>query len=139
MSDEKITCPYCKKEMFYSDELTICPFCKRNIAYLVHKKTEYSKPFSTNTYDVNYGIDRMYSEVGEKIQLIARIQLWLGGAVTVIAGILLMILGGKLNSMHQNGNAFFWGGIAALILGPFGSWVSSLFLYGFGIIVKSKE
>ena len=71
----------------------------------------------------------MYEKVGEKIKLIAKIICIIGVIGSVIYGIYMLTLGSE----------FFFSGLLIAVVGSLGSWISSLFTYGFGVIISNTE
>ena len=73
---------------------------------------------------------KMFANIGDKIQSVAKILCWIGIALSVLAGLILMAQDSDLAPM----------GILTAGLGALFSWISSLFLYGFGeLIVKATQ
>ena len=73
---------------------------------------------------------KMFASIGEKIRSVAMILCWIGISFSVLAGLILMAQDSDLVPM-----GILTAGVGALL-----SWVSSLFLYGFGeLIVKATQ
>ena len=71
----------------------------------------------------------MYEKVGEKIKIIAKIICVIGIIGSAIYGIYMLTLGSE----------FFFLGLLIAVVGSLGSWISSLFTYGFGVIISNTE
>ena len=72
----------------------------------------------------------MFSNIGGKIQGVAKVVCWGGIIVSILAGIIMIMIDDHLALA----------GLLSAVVGSVGSWVSSLFLYGFGeLIVKVTE
>ena len=71
----------------------------------------------------------MYEKVGEKIKIIAKVICVIGVVVSVIYGIYMWTLSSEL----------FFAGLLIAVIGSLASWVSSLFTYGFGVIISNTE
>lgn len=73
---------------------------------------------------------KMFADIGGKIRSVARMLCWIGIAFSVLVGLILMAQDSDLAPM----------GILTAGLGALFSWISSLFLYGFGeLIVKATQ
>ena len=73
---------------------------------------------------------KMFANIGGKIRSVAMMLCWIGIALSILAGLILMAQDGDLVLT----------GILTAGLGALLSWVSSLFLYGFGeLIVKATQ
>lgn len=71
----------------------------------------------------------MFGNIGGKIQGVAQVVCWIGIITSVLAGIVLVATGDLALV-----------GILTALVGSIGSWVGSLFLYGFGeLILKATE
>jgi len=80
----------------------------------------------------------MFSNVGNKIKVLAKVLTWVGIIFSLIIGIALILTG--IVSGGSEGTASFASGITIIIIGPVSSWLSALCLYGFGeLIVKATE
>ena len=71
----------------------------------------------------------MFSNVGGKIKILAKIMLVLGMLASVIYGIYFM----------TNGGEFILFGLLIAVGGVLGSWISALFIYGFGQIITNTD
>ena len=72
----------------------------------------------------------MFSNIGTKIQGVAQFFCWAGIALSILAGVIMMAMGEELALV----------GILTAVVGGIGSWIGSLFLYGFGeLIVKATQ
>jgi hypothetical protein len=74
----------------------------------------------------------MFKNVGSKIQDIAYIYAIIGIAASLIGGIIYMIIFHKTLLLMLLG-------IIIMIVGSIVSWIVSLFIYGFGLIVENSE
>ena len=73
---------------------------------------------------------KMFADIGGKIRSVARMLCWIGIAFSLLVGLILMAQDSDLAPM----------GILTAGLGALFSWISSLFLYGFGeLIVKATQ
>ena len=72
----------------------------------------------------------MFSNIGGKIQSVAKVVCWGGIIVSILAGIIMLATDDDLALL----------GLLTALGGSVGSWVTSLFLYGFGeLIDKATE
>ncbi len=81
----------------------------------------------------------MFENIGGKIKTLAQIICWLGIVFSVLVGICIIILGSltsdtAIGSVFSGMSAFT--SILYFLLGPLLSWVSSLFIYGFGELIE---
>lgn len=76
----------------------------------------------------------MYSNVGKKIQTLAKVIAWIGIILCVICG--AFILYGGINTYNLE---MIVNGAALIIIGPLCSWISSLTLFGFGDLIDSNK
>lgn len=74
----------------------------------------------------------MYSNIGKKIKVLAKVLAWIGIAASVISGLGMMI------ASSRAGDAMAFIGFLTMILGSLLSWVSSFVLYGFGELVENS-
>lgn len=74
----------------------------------------------------------MFSNIGGKIQTLAKIVCWLGIICSVIMGVILI----KENSLYQ---ATIVPGIILMVVGGLASWAGSFVLYGFGTLIENSE
>ena len=83
----------------------------------------------------------MFSNIGHKIKVLAKLITWVGIVASVISGIVMMSGARTSISMYgiqvQGGMA--WGGILTIVLGSLASWASSFILYGFGDLVETAQ
>lgn len=68
----------------------------------------------------------MFDNVGGKIKGVATVITWIGIIVSAIFAITLMKTSEAL-------------GILVLVLGCLGSWLSSVFMYGFGQLIENSD
>ena len=72
----------------------------------------------------------MFANIGNKIKAVAVAVCWIGIIISLLAGVIML----------GSGEDLILPGLLTAALGALGSWVSSLFLYGFGeLIVKVTE
>ena len=69
----------------------------------------------------------MFTNIGKKIQLLARVLCFVGIVGAVIGGVLMVIY-----SREE-----VWGCVVAVV-GPLFAWVSSWALYGFGVLIETN-
>ena len=72
----------------------------------------------------------MFSNIGHKIQVLAKVVCWVGIIAAVISGIIIMASGYRGSGVLP--------GVLTMILGPLGAWVGSFMLYGFGELILSN-
>ncbi len=77
----------------------------------------------------------MFSNIGNKLKTAAKIILWVGIAVSVIGGIVIIADG----SVERRTNPMILPGLMTMIGGAFVSWISALGLYGFGELVENSD
>lgn len=75
----------------------------------------------------------MFSNIGSKIQGLAKFTAWLGIILSIIFGLIFMSLG----SATEIGGFASVMGFLIIILGSLSSWISSWVLYGFGELIVS--
>lgn len=73
----------------------------------------------------------MFDNIGKKIKTLTKILVWIGIVASIIAGLALLIISGEARDYGQ----LIGLGLVFLIGGPFLSWVSSFFMYGFGELI----
>ena len=62
----------------------------------------------------------MFDNIGTKLKLAANILFWVGGAISIVVGIVLCSL------------ISWWQGLLFLILGLIGTWISTLVMFAIG-------
>ena len=67
----------------------------------------------------------MFANIGGKIKSVATVSFWLGTLASIFAGIIMLAAGDEWILI----------GLLTACLGSLGSWVGSLFLYGFGELI----
>ena len=79
----------------------------------------------------------MWSNIGHKIQVLAKVICWIGIVLSVIAGIAIIAGGSAVRSYGYtyNTGSTTLTGILVIVLGALGSWLGSLTLYGFGELI----
>lgn len=84
-----------------------------------------------------------YENAGKKIQVVAKVVMWLQTALFALIGIGVMIGKGEAvmagSTPAPTGVAAIISGIAIIIIGAIVAWVYSLLIYGFGKIVEKSE
>ena len=80
----------------------------------------------------------MWSNIGHKIQVLAKVICWIGIVLSVIAGIAIIAGGSAVRSYGYtyNTGSTTLTGILVIVLGALGSWLGSLTLYGFGELIE---
>ena len=76
----------------------------------------------------------MFEKSGKKIKAVAEAWFWLGTILSVIAAFICLF-----ESITEDLPIFILYGLFLLIGGPFFTWVSTLFLYGFGELIDSNQ
>lgn len=76
----------------------------------------------------------MYSNVGKKIQTLAKVIAWIGIIFSLLLGGLELY--GGINTYDYN---MIINAIVIMIFGPLLSWISAITLYGFGNLVESNS
>lgn len=79
-------------------------------------------------------IDFLFKNIGKLIQEIAYVMIRYGTIVSLVAGIILIVLG-----FYTNDDTFFYIGIPELILGPIITALNALFVYAFGQMVEDTH
>ncbi len=79
----------------------------------------------------------MFNDIGGKIKGLAAVVCWFGIFGSIIAAIAFFV---KANDTWSNEEFYTMLGFVFLFAGPLFSWISSLFIYGFGeLIDKTKQ
>lgn len=73
----------------------------------------------------------MYSNIGEKIKVLAKIICIIGIVISVISGLGIIIV----SSISYNPGLSVLGGLLVIVLGTLFSWLSTFFIYGFGELI----
>ena len=90
----------------------------------------------------------MFTNIGKKIKVLAKVLCWIGIIGGIISGISLIAVGASGagfsagyygSSSFVGGGALIAVGVVMLILLPLLAWVSSFVLYGFGEMVDSTS
>ncbi len=74
----------------------------------------------------------MYSNIGGKIKVLAKIICIIGIIVSVISGLGIIIV----SSISYNPGLSVFGGLLVIVLGVLFSWLSTFFIYGFGELIE---
>lgn len=74
----------------------------------------------------------MYSNIGGKIKVLAKIICIIGIIVSVISGLGIIIV----SSIGYNPGLSVFGGLLVIVLGVLFSWLSTFFIYGFGELIE---
>lgn len=77
----------------------------------------------------------MFDNIGAKIKMLAKVQCWIGIAVSVIGGLVLAFV----LSYYSSGPFGFLIGFPVAVLGSILSWAGSLTLCGFGQLVINSD
>lgn len=77
----------------------------------------------------SYSSGGIFSKIGGKIKMLAQILTWIGIAVSVIAGLIMM----------SEDEDLIGGALVIMIVGSLVSWISSFLLYGFGQLVDNSD
>ena len=72
----------------------------------------------------------MYSNIGEKIKLLAKIGFIVEAIAIVIAGIGILLTDDEVINILA--------GVLVMAMGPFAAWASSWVLYGFGELIENS-
>ena len=91
----------------------------------------------------------MFSNIGRKIKVLAKVFCWLGIIGSVIIGVLMISGSSYFTAISGNlsndaaafaaGSLGAFGGIVFIIVGSLLSWISSFVLYGFGKLVDNSS
>ncbi len=72
----------------------------------------------------------MFTNVGAKIQTVAKVECWLGIILSVVFGFI---------RMFRFDVAAFVSGLLTVVLGSLFSWIGSICLYGFGQLIENSD
>lgn len=72
----------------------------------------------------------MFSDIGGKIKVLAKVTCWIGIVASIIAGIYMVAFQGGMMVVF---------GVITLVFGPLLSWLASFTLYGFGTLVQNSD
>lgn len=75
----------------------------------------------------------MFKNIGGKIKDLAKVICFVGIAISVVAGIVMIGFG----SFSYNGDTMIGMGLAVMIVGSLVSWIGSFFAYGFGELIEN--
>ncbi len=91
----------------------------------------------------------MFSNIGKKIKVLAKVFCWIGIIFSFVTGILMgsgtSYLATLSNTISGDAAAFatssigVFGGIIFIVVGSLISWISSFVLYGFGELVDNSS
>ncbi len=87
----------------------------------------------------------MFDNIGSKIKKLAKILCWVGIILSVISGIGIMAGGSAVSSYSRGygysagGASSVVAGILVIVLGSLGSWIGSFFTYGFGQLIENTD
>ena len=76
--------------------------------------------------------NKMFKNIGGKIKELAKVICYVGIAISVIDGIVMIGFGSS-----SNGDAMVGMGLAVMIVGSLVSWIGSFFAYGFGELIEN--
>ena len=78
----------------------------------------------------------MFDNIGAKIKRLAKILCWVGIAASFILAITMFV---RAEEGRYSTEGLYTGlGLAFLLIGPFVSWISSFFIYGFGELIETN-
>lgn len=80
----------------------------------------------------------MFENVGKKLKSLAKVMCVIGIIVFIIAAIVLFVAASN-STTESLAYTNIYMGFACLIVGPLGSWISSLFVYGFGELIDKID
>ena len=76
----------------------------------------------------------MFNNIGKKIKTLAAVICWIGIIFSIIDFLVMLIYGAV------EGEGLFIGlSFAVLVVGGFGSWIGSFFIYGFGQLIENSD
>lgn len=75
----------------------------------------------------------MFSNIGGKLKLLAKIFCYAGISLSLVTGSIIMFLGGA------NGGLAFIIGLLTIVGGSLASWIGSFWVYGFGTLVENSD
>ena len=79
----------------------------------------------------------VFEDIGAKIKAVTKVFCWVSIIVSVIAAFVMFYMAGE---SYYTAGLYTGIGFALLIVFPLGSWLTSLFVYGFGeLIEKTTE
>ncbi len=77
----------------------------------------------------------MFENVGRKIKMLAKIMCGIGIGLSVIFAIRMF----TYDARYSVGVRYLILGVVYLVIGPLVSWISSLFMYGFGELIETNS
>lgn len=84
----------------------------------------------------------MFSNIGKKIKVLAKVLCWVGIVCSVLTGIAFIVHGGNatltVNGEYSSAPALLIG-ILVIVFGSLASWISSFFAYGFGQLIENTD
>ncbi len=84
----------------------------------------------------------MFSNIGKKIKILAKVLCWVGIVCSVLMGAALIARGGDtimtVNGEYRTAPTLLLG-ILIIIIGSLLSWISSFFTYGFGQLIENTD
>ena len=81
----------------------------------------------------------MFSNIGRKIKITAKVFCWIGIIVSVVSGVGMIVAGFAGILPQASGVATILGGIGTALLGSLVSWVGSFMMVGFGELVENSS
>lgn len=85
----------------------------------------------------------MFSNISGKLKTLAKVLCWVGIIFSVISGAVILSGGNSISSITVSGTSFAVSPVAAgiiiIVIGCLTSWISSLFIYGFGQLIENTE
>lgn len=81
----------------------------------------------------------MFSNIGRKIKITAKVFCWIGIILSVISGLGLIVTGFSGMWPQTHSIVMILGGVGTALLGSLLSWVGSFLMVGFGELVENSE
>lgn len=81
----------------------------------------------------------MFSNIGKKIKVTAKVFCWIGIIVSVVGGVGMIVAGLTGMLPRVSTAALILGGIGTAMLGALVSWVGSFLMVGFGELVENSS
>ncbi len=78
----------------------------------------------------------MFTNIGRKIQMLAKVLCWIGIAASCIYGIIVIVSGTSISRYLGGGGSLVLAGVLIMLLGSLLSWVGSFVLFGFGELIE---
>jgi len=85
----------------------------------------------------------VFTNISGKLKLLAKVICWLGIIFSVISGSIFLFSGNAISSVTVSGTSFavspVVAGLIIIVMGCLTSWISSLFIYGFGQLIENTD